>query len=94
MAKKNKAVCTLTSSVLPRSVRTAFTGRNSFLPLSTAYKWVYADVTAANSTTDVLNASMTFVGTTTTLALTDKVLWIGIKHTGTIDGSNKTSDGL
>lgn len=94
MAKKDKAVCTLTTSVLPRSVRAAFAGTNSFTPLSNSYKWVYADVTIGNSTSDLLNASINFIGSTTRLNTSDKILWMSVKHTGTIDGSSKTSDGI
>ena len=94
MAKKDKAVCTLTTSVLPRAIRAAFAGTNSFIPLSNSYKWVYADVTISNSTSDLLSASINYMGTTTALNASDKVLWISVKHSGTTDGSNKTSDGI
>jgi len=94
MAKKDKAVCTLTTSVLPESIRAAFAGTNSFTPISNSYKWVYADVTVGNSTSDLLSVSINYLGTSVSLNASDKILWISIKHTGTIDGSNKTSNGI
>jgi len=94
MAKKDRAACTLTTSVLPRSIRTGFSGSNSFIPLSNSYKWVYSTITVTSSVADIFTTSMTYVGTSTNLSATDKILWLGIKHTGTLDGSSKTSDGI
>ena len=94
MAKKDKAVSTISTQVLPKSIRASISGRNSFVPLSNSYKWVYGEVTASSSTIDLFSSSMTFMGTTTKLTTTDKILWLGLKHTGTIDGTSKTSDGI
>ena len=95
MANKDKATCLLTTSILPKDIRAAFNGRNSFTPESTSYKWVYLETAVGTSSSVLFTSSSNFVGTVDTIDITaDKALWIAIKHTGTTNKETKTVDGL
>ena len=84
MALKDKATCLLTTSILPKDIRAAFNGRNSFTPESATYKWVYLEKAITNSSAVIFTDASVYVGTTGTISIAnDKALWIAIKHTGT-----------
>mgnify|MGYP003132119868 CR=1 FL=1 len=90
----NKAICGITTSILPDDIKASLQGRYSFNPLDGSYKWVYttADITSTSGV--LLTTSHSFVGSTTALSNSDKILWMAIKHSGTTNGSSTTNEGI
>lgn len=90
----DKAICGITTSILPDDIKASLQGRYSFNVLNSSYKWVYTTVDVSSTSGVLLTASHSFVGTTTALHASDKILWLAIKHTGTKDGTISTNEGV
>ena len=90
----DKAICGITTSILPDDIKASLQGRYSLNPANNSYKWVYTTADITNTSGVILSNSHKFVGSTTALADTDKILWMVIKHTGTSNGVASTSLGI
>ena len=84
------ATGTTTASVFMDDLKLSLTGSFSYGPKDANDKWVFAEVAVDNSaSTDLLDTGDSYLGSSTQVAATDKVLWICIKNT-----SSTASEGV
>ena len=99
----DKATVSVSASLLPDEIKTSVSGTTVYDidDLGNNNKWIYSLTLVGNSNTDVIKASVPFLGqgtaeagATATANGTDDVVFLFIKHTGTSDGSTANTDKL
>ena len=92
----NNATATLGAKIFESEVKASLRGDLIFEKASTAtgsHKWIYASV-SVNATGALLDTDNDYMEEGEAAATGDIAKWIAIKHTGTSDGTNTTSDGV
>lgn len=92
----NDAKAGLSASVLFDEIKSRLTGNLDFTPVDSTQKWVYKRHSVPVTPADLFVATDEFLGNTSgasanELATGDKILWIGIKHSGYLNSTNATT---
>ena len=85
----NKATCQISLKILRDNIKSSMEGSCSYTPADATEKWIYIGATINNSSSDIITTSYTYLGTSTAIALADRVRWISIKNI-----SSTTTDGI
>ena len=91
-----------TVTILPNNIKTKIKGALDFnisttLSAASGDGWFYAEKDLSGVSGQLIESTEDYLGSATdagTVASGDKVRWIVVKHTGTSDGSRKTSLGI
>ena len=79
----DKATGSLSASVFQDDIKSTMSGSSVYEPKDANDKWLFAEVSVSNSSTDLV-ADMDYLGTaTTTVVADDDVAWIAIKNIST-----------
>ena len=103
MADTGKA--SISVNILPDNIKSRLTGKNNFdiasalgdLGGNVGDGWIYAEPTVIYTEADLLGTTEDYLGPKTgaaAVATGDKFRWLVIKHTGTSNGTTKTSAGV
>ena len=93
----DKASGGISVKVLKDESKIRFKGELNYEPADTTEKWIYKihSVPATPAVIFSNSGGDEFFGAASdAIADTDKVLWIAIKHSGTSDGTNATTEGI
>jgi len=97
----DKATGSLSASVMSDFSKMTLAGGLSYEPADTGDKWIYLETIVDASSAALVQAGVQYQeryvrtdGTETVTATGDIVRWMGIKNTGTTDGSTSTSSGI
>lgn len=97
---KDKAVVNISASLLPEEIRTQVGGSAVYNlnDLGSDNKWIYSLTIVGSSSEDLIKAAVPFLGQgtaeegdTATVNSTDDVVFLFVKHSGTTDGTTKTT---
>ena len=99
----DKAITSMNVEILPKSIRNHMTGELNLdiideIAASSGDGWVYAEKTIAISdgSQNLIEVTDDYIKTDFdgVVAVGDKIPWIVIKHTGTVDGHGPTNNGI
>jgi len=78
----DKASASLSASILLDEIKTSMGGSQIYEPVDSSDKWVFAEVQVSGdtSTTDLLDANDSYLGSSTQVATADKFRWLCIKN--------------
>ena len=78
----DKATTSMSSSVFMDDIKAAMSGNYNYEPKDANDKWIFAEIAVSNSSADLI-AALDFLGSTTTITISDKPVWIAIKNIST-----------
>ena len=102
----DKGIASLSASILPDSIKTRLSGVLTYEPsvtltASTGEAWVYKEHLVTSSDTAIFAVTDDYIAGKsagavggTAVDTDDKIRWICIEHTGTINGSVATAEGV
>ena len=102
----DKGIASLSASILPDSIKTRLSGVLTYDPsvtltASTGEAWVYKEHLVTSSDTAIFAVTDDYIAGKsagavggTAVDTDDKIRWICIEHTGTINGSVATAEGV
>ena len=97
----DKGIASISASILPDNIKTRLSGALTYEPSATLAAtsgegWIYLEPLATSSSTSLIVATHDYLTgvSGTAVAGADLVRWICIEHTGTTDGTTKTSEGI
>ena len=99
----DKARTEINTAVLLDNIKTNLSGGYDFdiltkIAASSGSGWIYEErQVVITASTDLITTAMDYIpkeGIDETVAAGDKIQWIAIKHTGTIDGTIPTNNGV
>ena len=90
----DKALASISATALPDEIKARFAGSLNYTP-GTGEKWYFKQTTVGSTSADLISTTA-YMGENsgTSVASGDKIKWIAIKHTGTTNGTTKTTDGI
>ena len=84
----NKASSSLSASILLDEIKASMSGNQIYEPVDSNDKWVFAEVQVTSSaSTDLLDTSDSYLGSSTQVATGDKFRWLCIKNLKTDETS-------
>ena len=97
----NKAIASISSSILNDLSKGNLSGSLNYEPGSATEKWVYTERKITNASEPLLPTTQTYLntqlsqtGAQTTVASGDKYRWLCIKNTGTTNGTTASTEGI
>jgi len=84
----DKASSSLSASILLDEIKASMSGSQIYEPVDTNDKWVFAEVqVTTNASTDLLDTSDSYLGSSSQVATADKFRWLCIKNIATDETS-------
>ena len=84
----DKASSSLSASILLDEIKASMSGSQIYEPVDTNDKWVFAEVQVTTSaSTDLLDTSDSYLGSSSQVATADKFRWLCIKNIATDETS-------
>ena len=98
----DKAIANTNVEILLYNIKSNMTGSLNYdittaLAASSGEGWIYAEKDVTTTSADLLGTTEDYLGSVTgatALQTADKINWIAIKHTGTVNGTVPTNNGV